>query len=194
MMRVMWRVLMVVSVSGLCACSSDNALEQGIPAGGSRGTNGLSERSITPLDMLPADNEVESWVRNGPPVSVDDDVDLYNMIDGGAPKYIDRGWLRSAYGAYSMGLEILQVAVHDMGSGQNAEEIFNYDLPVSRIEIQADLRAVVDTGLLAAYRSQAFAGQYYVEVTIDDRSDAALVSITAFTQGVLQRIAAVVSR
>jgi hypothetical protein len=116
------------------------------------------------------------------------------MIDGGAPKYIDRGWLRSAYGAYSMGLEILQVAVHDMGSGQNAEEIFNYDLPVSRIEIQADLRAVVDTGLPAAYRSQAFAGQYYVEVTIDDRSDAALVSITAFTQGVLQRIAAVVSR
>ena len=78
----------------------------------------------------------------------------------------------------------------DMGNGENAEAIFKGDLPVSRLEIQVDPLAVVDMGLTTACRSQAYLGQQYVEASIDDQSDTALVSIEAFTLRVLDRTAA----
>jgi hypothetical protein len=88
----------------------------------------------------------------------------------------------------------MQVAIHHMGNAANAEAIFNYDLPVSRIEIQADPKAVVDMGPSIGYRSLAFDGPYYIEVTIDDSSDAALASIKAFTLRILQLISAAPDR
>ena len=87
-----------------------------------------------------------------------------------------------------MGSNSLQVAIHDMGNADNAQTIFNYDLPVSRIQIQGQTQAVVDTGLGIAYRSQAIDGQYYVEAIIDDSSDVALASLEVFTLRILQRI------
>jgi hypothetical protein len=146
--------------------------------------------------MLPGDNEVESWVRVGPPTMATTDTQLYNQIDGAAPKYIDRGWQGTVYAAYEQGGVVMQVAIHNMGSSYNAESIFNYDLPVSRIVIGntdpndplgARPKAVVDLGLPTAYQAKAFTGQYYIEVSIDDRSDAALASVEAFTVKILDR-------
>jgi hypothetical protein len=146
--------------------------------------------------MLPADNEVESWVRVGPATAANNDTQLYNQIDGAAPKYIDRGWQGSVYAEYSQGGVLMSVAIHDMGSGDNADSIFNYDLPLSRIVISntdpndplgARPNAVVDMGLPTGYQAKAFIGQYYIEVSIDDRSDAALASVEAFTVKILDR-------
>jgi hypothetical protein len=147
------------------------------------GCSGKSHVSLT--TMLPADHAVESWVRAGAPVTLTSDTDLYNQIDGGAPKYIDRGWQGSVYAEYDQGAEHMQVAIHDMGSGENAQAIFAYDLPVSRVVIK-DPNAVVDLGLPTAYGTKAYVGQCYVETTIDQRSDAALASIESFTLAILE--------
>ncbi len=158
------------------------------------GCSGIPDHSLP--GMLPVDNEVESWVRIGPPTVVSTDTQLYNQIDGAAPKYIDRGWQGSVYATYDQGGLDMQVAIHDMGNSDNAESIFNYDLPVSRIVISntdpndplgARPNAVVDMGLPTTYPAKAFIGRYYLEVSIDDRSDAALVSIEAFTSEILDR-------
>jgi hypothetical protein len=139
---------------------------------------------------LPGDGEVTGWRRAASPVLIDTDTALYNQIDGAAPKYIDRGWVASIYGQYLQGDSVLQVAVHDMGTPDNAQALFNFDLPISRVAISVvgdSPNAVVDMGLPTAYKAIGFASQDYVEVSIDERSDAALASVKSFISIILAR-------
>jgi hypothetical protein len=145
-----------------------------------------SQPSDSLMNMLPADLEVERWhlVDTSAARTV---TQLYNQIDGGASKYIDRGWKGSAYATYIKEPLSVQVAVHDMGEPENAQSIYNFDLPVSRVAIEGYPDAVVNMGLPAAYQGIAFVGRYYIEVSTDDRSDGALNSIKLFVVRILER-------
>jgi ABC-type glycerol-3-phosphate transport system substrate-binding protein len=136
---------------------------------------------------LPGSNEIDTWVLSGPPRVINNDTALYNEIDGAAPKYIERGWVSSVYATYQQGGSTIQVAVHDMATSDNAQVIFFYDLPVSRVQIDNYSNAVVDVGLATAYQAKAVAGQYYIEVSIDDHSDGALDYVKRFTLAVISR-------
>lgn len=136
---------------------------------------------------LPANNEIDTWTLAGSPVVMNSDTDLYRQIDGGAPQYIDRGWIGGVYATYQQGATSLLVAIHDMGNSDNAESLFTFDLPVSRVQIDSLSNAVVDIGLPSAYAAEAYADQYYIEVSIDDRSDAALDDVERFTRAVVKR-------
>ena len=123
----------------------------------------------------------------GEPVVVRTQSELFNPIDGVAPKYTELGWVASAYITYRQNGRGLSVAIHDMGTAKNAEDIFNIYLPQSRSTIQGRANTALDLGLPPAYRSFAFLSRYYIEIAIDDRCDAALTSIQAFTIRVLDR-------
>jgi hypothetical protein len=135
---------------------------------------------------VPADNEIPGWKLDGAPSVADSDTKLYNVIDGDAPKYIDRGWVASVYATYQ-GTSLVQVAIHDMGSSDNALALYTYELPSSRVQIGDLPNAVVDTSLPAAYSAFGHAGRYVIEVSIDDRSDSALDTVQRFVQASLQR-------
>jgi hypothetical protein len=130
-------------------------------------------------------------------VLINTDVGLYNQIDGGAPKYMDRGWMASMYATYQQGSTTIQVAIHDMGTPDGAVEMFNYDLPASRIAINEIpdpfdpsvriANAVIDVGLTTAYRGIAYTGELYIEVNSDDRSDDALEAVKTFVLKILNR-------
>jgi hypothetical protein len=137
------------------------------------------------IRMLPADHEVEAWVRTESPTLLKTDAELYKLIDGGGPKYIDQGWQGSSYVTYGQAGQIAHVAIHDMGSADNAQAIFNRYLPPSRVALTGIDSAAVDTGLSTAYAGTAFAGRYDIEVSIDERSDAALASVQAFLRAIL---------
>jgi hypothetical protein len=143
--------------------------------------------SLGLASRLPANYEIETSTLSGTPVVADNDTDLYNQIDGAAPKYIDRGWVRGVYATYQQGTTTIQVAIQDMGTADNAQAIFDFDLPVSRVQIGGLPNAVVDMGLPNAYAAIAWAGQYYIEVSIDDRSDAALDSVQRFVVAIVGR-------
>jgi hypothetical protein len=157
-------------------------------AGTTGGTTGCgSAGSSSPLAMLPADNQIGSWALSGVPVLVSQDTALYNMIDGAAPKYIDRGWVSSAYATYQQSDSSIQVAIYDMGNTANAQSLFAVELPVSRIQITNLPNAVVDMGLPAAYSALAWSGQYVIEVSMGDHSDAALSYVEMFALNILNR-------
>ncbi|MBN2360472.1 MAG: hypothetical protein JXR83_13540, partial [Deltaproteobacteria bacterium] len=80
---------------------------------------------VSLLDLVPADREVGGWVRAGEPTVIHEESGLYAQIDGAAPKYIDRGWVRSVYAEYRAGSRTLQLAIHDMADEQNALDIYN---------------------------------------------------------------------
>jgi hypothetical protein len=136
---------------------------------------------------VPADHEIDTWTLDGSPTLVDIDTKLYSLIDGGAPKYIDRGWVASVYATYQQGANMVQVAIHDMGNSANAQALYDFDLPISSAQIGNLPNAVVDLGLPAAYAAEAYAGQYCIEVSIDDRSDSALDTVQRFVVATLNR-------
>jgi hypothetical protein len=118
---------------------------------------------------------------------VNSDAELYNQIDGGAPKYIDRGWQGSSYANYRKGDRLVQVAVHDMAAADHAEALFVFDLPVSRATVDGAANTAIDMGLPTGYRSQAYVGKFYIEIAIDDRSDDALAAVQEFTKTTIAR-------
>jgi hypothetical protein len=155
------------------------------------------QRGHSLQSRLPASNEIGSWKLAEPPLLINTDTALYNQIDGAAPKYVDRGWVATLYATYQQGSSSIQVAIHDMGTPYGAVSMFNYDLPVSRIEINkipdpsdpsAQIaNAVIDMGLAASYLAIAYDDRFYIEVNIDDRSDAALVYVKTFALKILKR-------
>lgn len=146
---------------------------------------GLGVMSI--LDFLPADREVGDWVRSGDPRLISEESGLYAQIDGAAPKYIDRGWNRSVYAEYRQASRSLQVAVHDMGSEANAQAIFNFDLPAARETVSGHDNVVIDIGLASSYAIKAVSKDYYFELSIDEKSDAAKQTLKLFALQVLDR-------
>jgi len=151
-----------------------------VPDGGTASSSSL-------LDMLPADNEVSTWVRAGGVSLITDQTGLYNRIDGAAPKYIDRGWVSSVYVNYSQGNHIIQVAIHDMGSVANAQAIYDYVLPASSVAISGHDNAVVDMGLSTAYAAFAYLDRFYIELNISEKSDAARYWLELFMSDILNR-------
>jgi hypothetical protein len=141
--------------------------------------------TLSPLTMLPVSNEIGTFALAGTPTVVSNDTALYNQIDGGAPKYIDRGWVSSVYATYQQGGTSVQVAIHNMGTDDNAYNLWTYEKPVSFITIDNNSAAVVDMGLPAAYATFAYTKNYVIEVSITDRSDAALIYIQTFTMNIL---------
>jgi hypothetical protein len=159
--------------------------------GSTCGGNGSGQQS-----MLPGSNTVDSWTLTKDPIQVKTEADFYNMIDGGAPKFIERGWVSSVYAEYRKGDQSLQVAVHDMGTPQNAEAIFNTYLPAARTEIsymsESDPEgrrpnAVVDLNLSGTYVSHSFGKRYYIETNIDSKTEASLADLKAFVLETLDR-------
>jgi hypothetical protein len=159
----------------------------------------MPKKSLGKLSLqqrLPASNEIGTWTLSGTPSPITTDTGLFNQIDGAAPKYIANNWVASVYATYQQAGGSIQVAIHDMGTQDFAETMFNIDLPVSKLVLSstdpaapggARPDAVVDLGLPAAYKAIAFTEHYYIEVSIDDRSDAALVYLKTFTLFVLNR-------
>jgi hypothetical protein len=143
--------------------------------------------SLSLLDMLPADNEVGTWVQTGGVQLITDQTGLYNRIDGGAPKYIDRGWVSSVYVNYSQGARTVTVTISDMGGAANAQGIYNYSLPASRQAINGLTNAVVDMGLSTAYAAYAYVDRFYIEISISEKDDASLTSIQLFTNEIMNR-------
>ena len=139
------------------------------------------------LSRLPASNEISGWMMSSVPTVVRTDTALYNQIDGAAPKYVDRGWVASAYAVYLDGTSSVDVAIHDMGSATGAESLFQYELPISSIPIDGLSSAVVDMGQPNSYTSEAVTGQYCINVSISDRSDSALTTVEDFTRAILKR-------
>ncbi len=142
---------------------------------------------ISLLDLLPADNEVGAWVRSGEPTVISEESGLYAQIDGAAPKYIDRGWRRSVYVEYRQGSRTIALAIHDMETPTQAKDIYDYDLPAARESVGDRDNMVLDIGLATSYAAKSYGEAFYIELSIDEKSDPAKQSLKLFAIQVLDR-------
>ena len=176
--KTRWATLCMLS-AGLGACSS-----------GSAGSS-CSSRLPALLDMLPSDGEIGTWASLDGADLLTTQAELYNWIGGtAAPQYIDRGWVSAVHAAYMQYVGgYIQVAIHDMGNGENAQNIYNYLMPTTSQTINGLPNAVVDLGLSKAYAAYAYTDHFFIVLSIDQESDAALTAIELFMNDIINRAA-----
>jgi hypothetical protein len=152
------------------------------------------------LGLLPSDNEVGSWVSCSRDL-LTDETSLMEQIDGAAPKYVDRGWKQSVETKYSQDNAPLTLVVHDMGTSENAESIYRFNL-AAEPEIDPLYPNACLKGMVYGYATMAWIGPFFIEITIevddsstvghssgsaDDSFDTARNRIWTFTLDVLSR-------
>ena len=145
-----------------------------------------STASSSILEMLPWDDELGSFKRSGSTTYVTDESGLYAQINGAAPKYLDRGWVESVFQDYAQGSTTLALQVHDMGTTEQALEIFDYDRPISYVVLwdEPDSTALLDESLPSGYAVKMRMERYYVELSIDEKNKSAEILVGLFAQSV----------
>ena len=153
--------------------------EEGSSGGGGGGGGGST---ISVIDLLPQDNEISGWARDGNYELATNYQELYDIIDGEAQVYIDHGFVEGVFQDYKglIGQEEvkLEVRIFDMGASSNAKDV--YDAVASGGETpwdepgHAGEEARIDEGLLFAYAIDFYKNKFFSRVTIQKKSDEAL--------------------
>jgi hypothetical protein len=156
---------------------------------------GLSEspgKSIEGLLLLPKDDEIKDWRKDGEILTAPNPTDLFKILNGGASLYIKYGFQSYCGQTYKniKGIEI-EVSIFNQGSSQNARQLYQDPLVVPKpgrtLEDLGDEARVDERGLFH-YGIEFIKDRYFVRVIIQDKSEQGLNAAILFSRFVLQRI------
>ena len=146
-------------------------------------------------DLIVKDNEISGWRRAGEGWVVSSETDLYGRIDGGAPPYIQHGFVEAAYQSYS-GMVLLDtvtvvVNVFDQAKAANAQALFA-ELAVKLItpetwQTDKFQEAKIERTQLSI-RIVAWKSKYYISLSITSNLNEALEVLKTFATNVGSKI------
>lgn len=138
-------------------------------------------------DLLPDDNEIPGWVKNGPPQTAQTDEELFGLINGAAPVYLNNGFVECIFQDYLGTIDgqdvDLQARVFDQGTPENAEIV--YDLVAGGLETDWDgagSGARINYLLPFNFTLEFWRNRFYVYLVINREADSlqALQTIQSF--------------
>lgn len=148
------------------------------------------------IELVPTDNEISGWVRSGAMRTAENADGLYALIDGEGQPYIDNGFVRCAFQSFTGTLGgaavELELRVFDMGDSTNARAVYGVvgtGTETPWTDNPPGDQARVDESLLFAWRVDFRFREFYVSVSILDKSQAALDIAKLFCLNVAQAIA-----
>ena len=151
-------------------------------SGGGGGGGGGGGSGVTVIDLLPQDNEISGWVRDGAYKLATNYQELYDIIDGEAQVYVDHGFVEAVFQDYkgTIGQEevSLEVRIFDMGASSNAKDV--YDAVGTGGETpwndpnHAGEEARIDETQLFSYSIDFWKDRFFSRVTIKKKNDEAL--------------------
>jgi hypothetical protein len=133
-------------------------------------------QTVEVVDLIPQDNEISGWVRDGDMDVAENETQLYALINGEGVVYVDNGFVKSAFqdyqGEVTGNLRSIRLRIFDMGNTTNASAVYHD----SRIENgnetpwneagHAGTEARYDENLLFDYRLDFWENRFYVEIVI----------------------------
>lgn len=164
------------------------------------GSDGDGPELLEPTDLLPGDGEISGWHWDGAPSEASDQSSLYDLINGGAAEFVERGFVSGVLQQYGGSIagssSTLEVFIADQGSPSNADNI--YDKRAERLpfavpfvdehgectfgdaeEARIDEATTLDSVILDFWQDR-----FYIQVTIDNRqADPDLARQTAMQFG-----------
>jgi hypothetical protein len=181
-MKIRWLVFIAIIIS-LYACG-ENSEE-----------NGVNKSILTPVDVLPGDNDISGWESLGAYEEANDYDSLYALINGGAEVFIDQGFVSSAFQQYNncvggaCSAAIVYLRIYDQGSSENAQSV--YDKIATGIGIPWDgagFESRIDESALASYTVEFWQRNFFVQVIIDEKTDESLNVVKLFATQVSNEI------
>lgn len=150
------------------------------------------------VDLIPRDNEISGWTRNGPMDVAENEGQLWDLINGAGVVFLDNGFVKCAFQEF-VG-EVLGnpctvlLRAFDMGDTLNAYEVYHD----SRLEIgdeipwtdtgHAGTEARIETAAPFYNKIEMWHDRFYVDVTITDSSPEALNVAKLFALNVSEAI------
>jgi hypothetical protein len=145
---------------------------------------------ITPIELLPRDGDIGGWMRDGIPIEATNYDALYQVIDGGAQKYIDNGFVSAVFQDYKSvsGLS-LQLQIYELATVTNVNALYDELTPVpSRPWIGGISDGRIDESALTVYTVEFIKGRFFVRVSINEKSETALEIAKLFASHVANEI------
>jgi len=151
---------------------------------------------LTPVDLIPDDNEISGWAGVGAYEEASDYDSLYALIDGAAEVYIDNGFVSAVFQQYaSCSTEpacitsAVHLRIYDQGNEANARKI--YDKVATGIGIPWDgagTEARIDESALASYTIEFWQKNFFIQVVVEEKTDPALNVAKLFASHVSSKI------
>ena len=144
--------------------------------------------ALTPVDLLPDDNDISGWLALGAYDEANDSDVLYDIINGGAEIYIDEGFVSAVFQVYRGDIGIVRLSIYDQGSEVNA--LATYDRVSAGIDMpwdEAGTEARI-VSALAAYTVEFWQLNFFVRVVIEEGTDEALNVAKLFASHISEQI------
>lgn len=128
------------------------------------------------VNLVPLDNEISRWSRVGGMHVAENEMQLYDLIDGDGVVYVENGFVKSAFqnyqGEVSGVSRNLELRIFDMGDTTNAKDVYHDSRVESGAETpwteqgHAGIEARIDETLLFDYNIEFWEDRFYVWITI----------------------------
>ncbi|UCG44381.1 MAG: hypothetical protein JSU73_07205 [candidate division WOR-3 bacterium] len=142
------------------------------------------------VELIPLDNEIGGWSRNGAMDIAENETKLYELIDGEGTPFIENGFVkfvRQYFSGQVEGRDVdMELRVVDMADSGNADAV--YDAVATGNETpwtqdHAGVEARIEQSLFA-YEVDFWDDKFYVWVTISDPTEPALNIAKMFAHNV----------
>ncbi len=172
-------IYLVFTILVICGCSEENTDN--------------NNSVLSPIALLPTDNEISGWTTLGAYEEASDYESLYAVIDGGAQVFIDNGFVSGAFQEYvssiTGGGSGVSVRIYDQGNEANAKIV--YDKTSTGITIPwngAGKEARIDQSALAGYIIEFYQRNFFVQIYIQQKTDEGLNIAKLFASHISNKI------
>ncbi|MBC8233148.1 hypothetical protein H8E77_26680, partial [bacterium] len=80
---------------------------------------------LTPVNLLPGDNDISGWIRENAYDEANDHDSLYALIDGAGEVFIENGFVSAAFQQYTSGTLKVHLRIYNQGNEANAKKIYD---------------------------------------------------------------------
>ncbi len=142
--------------------------------------------------FFPEDGEIPGWRADEPVFVALDLAELTSRINGGAPYYIDRGVVDSAFCTYvSDGGSLLEVQVYRAGVEKQARDLYEDGMPsgYSPLDLPSG-EGFIEKGTFGALSARIVVGQTFALLWVNGMDPAARMALVDFASRLAQAAAA----
>ncbi len=130
---------------------------------------------LTPVDLLPDDNDISGWVTLGAYDEANDNDGLYDIINGGAEIFIDEGFVSAVFQIYRGDMGTVHLNIYDQESEINALATYErVSIGIGMPWNGAGTEARIDESGLDSYTVEFWQENFFVQVIIEERTEEAL--------------------
>ena len=124
------------------------------------------------LDLLPENDDISGWLRDGDPILATDMDSLAMLINGAAPFYLERGVVEALFQDYINHDDLfLTLEIYRMPTQEQARQLYadiEADKPEQLEQIGNEARLM--SGVIDAYLLEFWQKTFFIRLTIDEKS------------------------